>query len=137
MGSAPPLLSFLLMMAAGWVHRHQLIIIDLLQTENRLLKDRLRGKRIRFTDAERALLARKAKAVGRKALLELETIVSPDTLLRWHRRLKRNFVHRRGPGRPGIMQKISMPHALMCDGASQLKYWSQYSPDGREHFQQR
>jgi putative transposase len=54
--------------------------------------------------------ARKAKAVGRKALLELETIVSPDTLLRWNRRLiaeKWNFVHRRGPGRPGIMQKIS------------------------------
>jgi putative transposase len=59
---------------------------------------------------ERTLLARKAKAVGRKALLELETIVSPDTLLRWHRRLiaeKWNCVQRRGPGRPGIMQKIS------------------------------
>ena len=52
-----------------------------------MLKERLRGKRIRFTDAKRALLARKAKAVGRKALLELETIVSPDTLMRWHRRL--------------------------------------------------
>jgi hypothetical protein len=42
--------------------------------------------------------------------LELETIVSPDTLLRWHRRLiaeKWNFVNRRGPGRPGIMHKIS------------------------------
>ena len=75
MGSAPPLLSFLLMIAAGWVHRHQLIVIEFLQAENRLLKDRLRGKRIRFTDAERVLLARKAKAVGRKALLELETIV--------------------------------------------------------------
>jgi len=77
MGPAPPLLSFLLMVAAGWVHRHQLIVIEFLQAENRLLKDRLRGKCIRFTDAERALLARKAKAVGRKALLELETIVSP------------------------------------------------------------
>jgi putative transposase len=110
MGSAPPLLSFLLIVAAGWVHRHQLIVIEFLQAENRLLKDRLRGKRIRFTDAERALLARKAKAVGRKGLMELETIVSPDTLLRWHRRLiaeKWNFVHRRGPGRPGIMQEIS------------------------------
>ena len=98
------------MILCGWVHRHQLIVIEFLQTENRLLKDRLRGKRIRFTDAERVLLARKAKAVGRKALLELETIVSPDTLLRWHRRLiaeKWNFVHRRAPGRPGIMQKIS------------------------------
>ena len=75
------------MIAAGWVHRHQLIVIEFLQAENRLLKERLRGRRIRFTEAERVLLARKAKAVGRKALLELDTIVSPDTLLRWHRRL--------------------------------------------------
>ena len=110
MGSVPPLLSFLLMIVSGWVHRHQLIVIEFLQAENRLLKDRLRGRRIRFTDAERALLARKAKAVGRKALLELDTIVSPDTLLRWHRRLvaqKWNFAERRGVGRPGIMRHIA------------------------------
>jgi hypothetical protein len=36
MGSVPPLLSFLLMVVSGWVHRHQLIVIDLLQAENRL-----------------------------------------------------------------------------------------------------
>jgi putative transposase len=110
MGSVPPLLSFLLMVVAGWVHRHQLNIIEFLQAENRLLKQKIGGKRLRFTDAERALLARKAKAVGRKALLELDTVVSPDTLLRWHRRLvaqKWNFVHRRGPGRPRIMREIS------------------------------
>ena len=77
MGSVPPLLTFLLMIVSGWVYRQQLIVIEYLQAENRLLKERLRGKPIRFTDAERALLARKAKAVGRKALLELETIVSP------------------------------------------------------------
>jgi hypothetical protein len=46
-----------------------LIVIEYLEVENRLLRGRLSGKRIRFTDAERALLARKAKAVGRKALL--------------------------------------------------------------------
>ena len=48
--------------------------------------------------------------VGRRALLELDTIVSPDTLLRWHRRLiaqKWNFAKRRGAGRPGIMRHIS------------------------------
>ena len=98
------------MVVSGWVYRHQLIVIEFLQTENRLLRERLRGKRIRFTDAERALLARKAKAVGRKALLKLDTIVSPDTLLRWHRRLvaqKWNFAYRRGPGRPGIMREIA------------------------------
>ncbi|MET0164599.1 MAG: integrase core domain-containing protein, partial [Vicinamibacterales bacterium] len=43
MGSVPPLLSFLLMIAAGWVHRHQLIVIEFLQAENRLLKERLRS----------------------------------------------------------------------------------------------
>ena len=110
MGSVPPLLTFLLMVVSGWVNRRQLIIIEFLQTENRMLKERLRGKRIRFTDAERALLARKAKAVGRKALLELDTIVSPATLMRWHRRLvaqKWDFSRRRGPGRPGIMREIS------------------------------
>src|ERR1019366_5206610 len=97
------------MVVSGWVHRRQLIVIEFLQAENRLLKERLRGKRIRFTDAERALLARKAKAVGRKALLELDTLVCPDTLMRWHRGLvaeKWNFAHRRGPGRPGVMRQI-------------------------------
>lgn len=91
MAPAPTLLSFLLMMVSGWAHRHQLIVIEFLQAENQLLRERLRGRRIRFTDADGALLARKAKkAVGRKALLAFDTIVSADTLLRWHRRLRRS-----------------------------------------------
>ena len=111
------------MVVSGWVYRHQLIVIEFLQVENRLLKERLRGKRIRFTDAERALLARKAKAVGRKALLKLDTIVCPDTLLRWHRRLvaqKWNPAHRRGPGRPGIMREIG---ALIVRMAQENPKW--------------
>jgi hypothetical protein len=67
-------------MFAGWVNRHQLDVIE-------YLKERLGGRRIRFTDAERCRLARKAHALGRKALNELETLVTPDTLLRWHRQL--------------------------------------------------
>ena len=115
MNSVPPLLSFLLMIVSGWVHRRQLIVIEFLQAENQMLKERLRGKRIRFTDAERALLARKAKAVGRKALLELDTIVSPDTLMRWHRQFvaqKWNFNHGRRSGRPGVMREISALNLL-------------------------
>jgi len=68
MGSVPPALAFMLVIVAGWVNRQQLIVIEFLQAENRLLKERLRGRRIRFTDAERALLARKAKAVGQSAV---------------------------------------------------------------------
>ena len=109
MHSAPPLLAFLLESISGWVHRRQLAFIELLQTENRLLKAQLRGKRIGFTDADRALLARKAMAVGRKGLLELEMLVTPDTLMRWHRQFvaqKWTFPHRQRAGRPGIMREI-------------------------------
>ena len=109
MHSAPRLLAFLLMTISGWVHRRQLAYLELLQTENRLLKAQLRGKRIRFTDADRALLARKAMAIGHKRLLELDTLVTPDTLMRWHRQFvaqKWTFAHRRRAGRPGIMREI-------------------------------
>ena len=41
----------------------------------------MKGKRLRFTDDERRRLAAKAKKLGRKALHDLETIVTPDTLL--------------------------------------------------------
>ena len=49
MGSVPPLRTLLLMVVSRWVHRHQLIVIEFIQAENCLLKERLRGKRIRFT----------------------------------------------------------------------------------------
>src|ERR1700692_3716771 len=85
-----PLLSplhLLLVIFAGWVNRHQLDVIEYLQEENRVLKERLGGRRIRFTDAERRRLARKAHALGRKVLNELHTLVTPDTLLRWYREM--------------------------------------------------
>jgi hypothetical protein len=39
MGAAPTLLSFLLVIVSAWVHRHQLLVIEFPQAENRLLKD--------------------------------------------------------------------------------------------------
>jgi hypothetical protein len=42
-----------LLMFAGWVNRHQLDVIEYLQEENRVLKERLGGRRLHFTDAER------------------------------------------------------------------------------------
>jgi hypothetical protein len=72
-------------MFAGWVNRHQLDVIEYLQEENRVLKERLGGRRLRFSNAERCRLARKAQMLGRKVLNELETLVTPDTLLRSYR----------------------------------------------------
>src|SRR5438045_9507259 len=94
-------LHLLLMMFAGWVNRHQLDVIEYLQEENRVLKERLGGTRLRFTDAERRRLARKARALRRKVLNELETLGPPDTLFRLSRDLvasKGDYRHRRGPG---------------------------------------
>ena len=48
----------LLLMFAGWVNRHQLDVIEYHQDENRVLKERLGGRRLRFTDAERRRLER-------------------------------------------------------------------------------
>jgi putative transposase len=74
-------------MFAGWVNRHQLDVIEYLQEENRVLKHRLGGRRIRFPDAERRRLPRKAHALERRVLNELQTLVTPDTLLRWYREM--------------------------------------------------
>lgn len=63
-------LQMLLSVFAGWVNRHQLDVIEYLQEENRVLKERLGGRRLRFTDAERDRLARKAQALERKMTLE-------------------------------------------------------------------
>lgn len=52
----------------------------------------------------------KSQGGGTQGAPPMDTVVSPDTLLRWYRRLiaeKWNFVHRRGPRRPAIMQQIS------------------------------
>jgi putative transposase len=109
MPASTTLLQFLLMLVAGWLDRQQAAVIEYLKTENRLLRGRLGGRRIIFTDAERRQLAEKARAVGRKGLRELGTIVTPDTLLRWHRELvakKWTFIERRRPGRPRTREEL-------------------------------
>jgi len=104
-----PSLNLLLMLFAGWVNRHQLEIIEYLKEENRLLKERLGDRPMRFTDAERRRLARKANVLSRKVLIDLKTLVTPDTLMRWYRELvasKSDYSSRRGPGRPRVMETI-------------------------------
>ncbi len=56
-----------------------------MRAENRLLRTRLGHKRLRFTDAERRLLAQKGKPLGRKLLAEMATLAPSETILRWYR----------------------------------------------------
>ena len=84
MNLRPSPVAFILFLLAGWISRQQLIVVEYLKAENRMLRARLNGRSLRFTYKERALLARKAFGIPRKVLLDLGTIVTPDTLLRWH-----------------------------------------------------
>jgi putative transposase len=72
---------------AGWINRQQDAVIEYLHEENRVLKQQLGTTRLRLSDDQRRRLAVRGKAIGRSALTEVASIVTPDTILRWHRRL--------------------------------------------------
>src|SRR5260370_32139810 len=100
---------FVLIAVAGWMNQHQLQIIDYLREENRVLREQLSGRRMRFNDDQRRRLAAKAKGLGRRLLAEVATIVTPETLLAWHRKLianKYDGTAQRGPGRPRTAGEI-------------------------------
>ncbi len=100
----------LLIGLAGWANRQQQEVIEYLQTENQVLKETHGRKRIRFNDDQRRRLAAKGKILGRKVLGDIGTIVTPDTIMRWHRTLvarKWDYgARRRKVGRPPISPEI-------------------------------
>ena len=100
----------LLFIIAGWVNQRQQDVVEYLRTENQVLKEKLGKKRVLLSDDQRRRLAVKGKVLGRKALEEITTIVTPDTLLRWHRELvARKWDHsqqRRKVGRPPLSKEI-------------------------------
>jgi putative transposase len=74
------------MAVTGWWSDQRHASIAYLVEENRVLRARLFG-RLCLRDEERRRLARHGHRVGRRALHDLATIATPDTILRWHRRL--------------------------------------------------
>jgi len=98
--------------------------------ENHVLREELDGKHIRYTDDQRRRLAEKAKRLGRKALEEIATLVRPETLLPWHRKLiaeKYDGSRRRGPGRPRVMSVI---RDLTSHGAGESDLGIHQNPRG-------
>jgi putative transposase len=123
-------LQVLLVTLAGWVNRHQQHVIEYLVEENRVLKEQVKGRRLRLTDDQRRRLAAKGRRLGRRVLRQVATIVTPDTILRWHRQLiarKWTFTSKR-PGRPGIMQEIS---SLILRMARENPGWATRASRGR------
>ncbi|HEX7451747.1 MAG TPA: integrase core domain-containing protein [Polyangiaceae bacterium] len=94
-------MQFLLLTVAGWMTRNQNCMTEYLIAENAVLREQLRGQRIRYTDAQRRKLAIAANKLGRRELSMLDTLVTPRTLLGWYRKLvakKYDGTARRGPG---------------------------------------
>ncbi|MEO1979225.1 MAG: helix-turn-helix domain-containing protein, partial [Fuerstiella sp.] len=105
----------LLAALCGMVNQRQQQIIEFQNAQIETLLKKLGKKRLLLDDNQRRLLAVKAHAIGRKALLELTTIFTPDTILRWHRELvarKFDSSDKRKPGRPRIRQGIV--DAIVC-----------------------
>jgi putative transposase len=109
----------LLAMLAGWILRHQQQVITYLQAEHRVLKAQLGGRPLRLTDAARRRLAALAHPLGRTRLQEVPTIATPDTLLRWYRRLIAEKFDgskcRQPPGRPRVAEEIEQLVVRMAE----------------------
>src|SRR5215470_15761333 len=76
----------LLAYITGSVDQALLLRNEYLVTENRILRNHIQG-RVRLSDGERKTLADIGKKLGKKALEEVAHIVTPDTILAWHRQL--------------------------------------------------
>ena len=119
----PPALQFLVLTFAGWVNRHQDDLIDYLREENRVLREHLGPRPLRLTDAQRRRLAVRGQKLGRRVLMQVAGIVTPDTILRWYRRLIAQTYDgsaRRGRGRPMTRREVA---ALVVRMAVENPQW--------------
>lgn len=90
----------------------------------------------RFSDEQRRMLAVKAKALG-KRLAEIVTIIRPETVLRWHKKLvakKYDYSKARSkPGRPKTNREIEQ---LVLEFVKENKTWRYRGISAIEFFVQ-
>lgn len=93
----------------GSVDDELLLRNEYLVTENHILRNQIKG-RVQLSDAERQTLAEIGKKLGKQALEEVATIVKPDTILAWHRKLVAQKFdgskQRKSLGRPRVDKEL-------------------------------
>ena len=113
----------LLAYITGSVDQELLLRNEYLVTENRILRQHITG-RVRLSNGERKTLAELGKRLSKQALAEVASIVTPDTILAWHRRLvaqKFDGSEQRKPlGRPKVAAELE---ALIVRMAHENRSW--------------
>jgi hypothetical protein len=107
--SLPLPVRFLAAWIGVWLGRSQQQLIEYQREEIQLLRQKLGGRRLRFSDGDRRRLAVLGRKLGRRALGQVATVATPDTILRWYRELvakKYDGSAKRGPGRPGTVTGV-------------------------------
>jgi transposase InsO family protein len=113
----------LLAYITGTVDQELLLRNEYLVTENRILRNQIRG-RVHLSNGERTTLVEIGQKLGKQALEQVATIVKPDTILAWHRKLmaeKFDGSQQRKPlGRPKIDPELE---ALVVQMAQENRSW--------------
>ena len=113
----------LLAYITGSVDQTLLLRNEYLVPENRILRNQIKGG-VRLSDGERKTLAEIGKKLGKQALKDVATIVKPDTILGWHRKLVAQKFdgsqQRKPPGRPTIDPELE---ALVVRTAQENRSW--------------
>jgi putative transposase len=107
----------------GSVDQELLLRNEYLVAENRILRKQLQG-RVRLSDGERKTLAEIGKKLGKRALEEMATLVTPNTILAWHRTLIAQKFDgsqpRKALGQPKVSKELE---ALVVRMAQENRSW--------------
>src|SRR5713101_2727886 len=113
----------LLASITGTVDQELLLRNEYLVTEKRILRTQLTG-RVRLSDGERKTLAAIGTKLSKQAWAEVAHIVTPDTILAWHRKLVAQKFdgsqQRKAAGRPKIDKELE---ALVVRMAQENRSW--------------
>jgi putative transposase len=105
------------------VDQELLLRNEYLVTENHMSRHQITG-RVHLSDGERKILAGIGKKLSKQALAEVASIVTPDTILAWHRKLVAQKFdgseQRKTLGRPKIAAELE---ALIVRIAQENRSW--------------
>ena len=119
---------FVLLCLAGWINRQQQDAIAYMQDEVAVLREQLGPKRPRFTVAQSRRLAAGARKLKFGKLKEIASVIRPQTLFAWRRKLiPRNTIRVRvglgDPERQSMLRDwwLSLRRRILVGDTAQLK----------------